>query len=60
MLLVVLHDDQAANAEDVVAAEFDWSPFDLHTHWARVVVDLRDIAENLCVHLRTDCFGEVF
>ena len=59
-MLVVLHDDQAANAEDVVAAEFDWAPFDLHAHGTGVVVDLGDVAQDLGVYFGTDGFGEMF
>lgn len=60
MLLVVLHDDQAPDAEDVVASELDWAPFDFHTHGAGVVVDLGDVAEDLGVDFGTDGFGEMF
>ena len=40
MLLVVLHDDEAADAEAVAAAELNWSPLDFEAHWARIVVYL--------------------
>lgn len=60
VLLVVLHDDQASNAEDVVASELDRAPFDLHAHGTGVVVDLGDVAQDLGVYFGTDGFGEMF
>jgi hypothetical protein len=59
VLLLVLHDDQAANAENVPAAQFDRPPFDLHAHGARVVVDLGDVAEDLSVYFCADGFSEM-
>lgn len=59
MLLVVLHDDQASDAEDVVATELDWAPFDLHAHRTGIVVNLGDVAKDLGVDFGTDCFGKM-
>jgi hypothetical protein len=60
LLLLRLHDDQTPNAKDVSAGELDGSPLDFHAGGAAVVVDLRDVAEDLAVHLCADGFGEVF
>jgi hypothetical protein len=51
VLLVVLHDDQAADAKCMAAAEFDGPPLNLHAHGARVVVDLRHVRQDLGVYL---------
>lgn len=60
MLLVILHDNQAPYAKDVIAAQFDGAPFYLHAHGTRVVVDLRDVGQDDGVDFCTDGFGEVF
>jgi hypothetical protein len=44
----------------VAASQFHGSPLDLHAHGTRVVVDLRDVAEDLGGHFCADRFGEVF
>jgi hypothetical protein len=59
-LLLGLHDDQAANAENVPTLEFDRPPFNLHTCGTAVVVDLGDVAKNLSIDFGADGFGEVF
>lgn len=59
MLFVVLHDDQAANAEDMFASQFDGPPFDLHAHWARIIVNLWDVAEDLGVDLCAHSLGKM-
>jgi hypothetical protein len=59
VLLLVLHDDEAAYAEDVPALQLYGPPFDLHAHGAGVVVDLGDVAEYLRVDFCADGFGEV-
>ena len=60
VLLVILHHNQAPNAEDVLTAELDRPPLDLHTHRAGVIIDLRDVAQNLSVNFGADGFGEMF
>jgi hypothetical protein len=60
VLLIVLHDNQATNAEDVFAPELDRAPLDFHAHGTRVVVDLRNVAENLGIYFCADGFGEMF
>jgi hypothetical protein len=47
VLLVVLHNNQAPDAEDVAATKLDRSPFEFHTHGAGVVIDLRNVAQDL-------------
>jgi hypothetical protein len=59
MLLVRLHDDQAANTEHVVAAKANRTPFDLEAHGTAVVIELGDVAEDLRVDFGADGFGEV-
>jgi hypothetical protein len=60
VLLVVLHDDQAPDAENVVASKLDRTPFDLHAHGTRVIVDLGDVAKDMGVDFCADGFGEMF
>jgi hypothetical protein len=60
VLLVVLHDDQAPDAESMVAAKFYRPPLNLHAHGTRVVVYLRNVREDLCVYFCADGFGEMF
>jgi hypothetical protein len=59
VLLIVLHHNEAANAEDVAAAQFDRPPLELSTHGTRVVVNLGDAAENLRIDLCAYSFGEM-
>jgi hypothetical protein len=59
VLLIVLHDNEAANAEDVAAAQLDRPPLELSAHGTRVVVNLGDAAENLRVDLCAYGFGEM-
>ena len=59
VLFIVLHYDQASDAECVVAAELDRSPLYLHAHGTRVVVDLGHMRQDLCVYFCADGFGQV-
>lgn len=59
MLLVVLHDNQAPDAEDVAATKLNRSPFEFHTHGAGVVIDLRNVAQDLGIDFSADRFGKV-
>jgi hypothetical protein len=59
VLLVVLHDDQAPDAESMVATEFDRPPLDFHAHGAGIVVDLRDMGQDLCVDFGANGLGKV-
>jgi hypothetical protein len=59
VLLIVLHDDQASYAKYMSTPEFYGPPFNLHAHGARVVVDLRNVGEDLRVDLRAYGFGEM-
>jgi hypothetical protein len=43
MLLVILHDNQAAYAENMATPQLYGAPFDFHAHGAGVVVDLGDV-----------------
>jgi hypothetical protein len=54
MLLVVLHDNQTPDAEDVAASQLHGSPLDLHTHGAGVVIDLGNVAQDLSVDFGAD------
>lgn len=60
MLLIILHNNQAPDAEDMAAPKLDGSPFDLHAHGTGVVVDLGNVAQYLSVNLGTNSFGEMF
>ena len=59
ILRIVLHDDEAADAEDVAAGEPDGPPLEIHAHGARVVLDLGHVGEDLGVDLCADGAGEV-
>ena len=54
MLLIVLHNNQAADAEGMPAAEFYGPPFDFEAHGTRVIVQLRDMRQNLVIDLGAD------
>ena len=60
MLLVVLHDDQTPYAEGVATTKLHGTPFDLKAHGARVIIQLRDMRQDLSIDFGTDCFGEMF
>lgn len=59
MLLVRLHNNQAANAKHMLAAKTNRSPFDLEAHGTAVVVELGNAAEDLVVDFGADGFGEM-
>ena len=59
MLLVVLHDDQAANAERVATAKLHRPPLYVKAHGARVIIELRNVRQDLSVHLGADGFGKM-
>jgi hypothetical protein len=59
VLLVVLHDNQAPNAEDVATSQLDRPPLDLHTHGAGVVIDLGNVAQDLSVDFGADSLCEM-
>ena len=60
MLLIILHNNEAANAKHMLAAQLNRAPFYLHAHGARVVVDLGYVAQDLRVYFCAHGFGEVF
>lgn len=60
MLFVVLHNDQTSYAERVAAAELDRPPLDVKAHRARVIVELRNMREDLSVDFSTNGFCQVF
>ena len=60
MLFICLHNDEAANAEDVPATQFYRPPFELHAHGAGVIVYEGNVRDYGGVDLGTHCFGEIF
>jgi hypothetical protein len=59
VLLIVLHDNQASYTKHMSTPEFDRPPLDFHAHWTRIVVNLRNVGEDLRVDLRAYGFGEM-
>jgi hypothetical protein len=43
----------------MVATEFDRPPLDFHAHGAGIVVDLRDMGQDLCVDFGANGLGKV-
>lgn len=59
VLLLRLHDNQTANAENVLTSQTHGPPLDLVAHRAAIVVDLGHMAEDLVIYFGAHGFGEV-
>lgn len=59
MLLVVLHNDQTSYAKSVPTAKLHRPPFDLETHGAGIIIQLRNVRQNLGIDFGTNSLRKV-
>ena len=60
MLFLVLHNDQAPDAKRVSATELHWPPLEVEAHGAGIVLELRNMRQDLSVNFGAHGLGEMF